>query len=291
MLYLGNSHAGGGAFLGLRFLTWLSNVCVPLLIATIGYAVYQVGALSFEQSSDLQSFHVWDGKGISLVLASSIAATIDLPTFYRHARQRKESTGASIVNYLIAMPLVQIAGMWLYYGTKEKTITQAFAAHPSFSWKVWVVCFMLLAGWTTNNVNLYSAALSLKSLFSQLSFSKLMAIAGLGGCLLVFIPLLDQFAQSLDLIGIFVASMGLVMFMAYILESVSMHPNSLCVWLAWSIGIGSGLIAKFLPAWGTGAPVLDAAMAAGLALPLIHFFSSNGLFNCLKATTFKEEIR
>ena len=189
------------------------------------------------------------------------------------------------------MPLVQIAGMWLYYGTKETTISQALAAHPSFPWKVWVVCFMLLAGWTTNNVNLYSAALSLRSLFSQLSFSRLMAMAGLGGCLLVFIPLLDQFATSLDLIGIFVASMGLVMFMAYILESGSMHANSFSIWLAWSIGIGSGLFVKFLPAWGTGAPVLDAGIAAGIALPLIHFFTCNGFFNCWKATTFKEEIR
>lgn len=278
-----------GAFYGLHFLTWMSNVCTPLLILTIGYAVYQVGGLSFSEESNIDSLPItlWDGKGVSLVLASCMAATIDLPTFYRHANCRGATIGASVANYLIAMPLIQVAGMWLYYGTQASTISQALASHPAVSWKIWVVCFMLLAGWTTNNVNLYSAALSLKSLSKGLSFSTAVGFAGAAGCFLVFIPVLDQFALALDLMGIFVAAMGGVMFMAYILESYALAVRPLFVWIAWCLGIGGGLSVFIWPQWGSGAPVLDAGLVSMLVLPLIQGFN---IFLKPVQKTLREEI-
>ncbi len=265
-----------GAFWGLHFLTWMSNVCIPLLVFTIGYSVYQLGDVSWAELSAMPSWSniLWDGKGVSLVLASSMAATIDLPTFYRHANSRKATIGASVANYLIAMPLVQLAGMWLYYGTQASTISEALAAQPSLSWKIWVVCFMLLAGWTTNNVNLYSAALSLKSLSKGLSFPGAMGLAGIAGCLLVFIPVLEQFALVLDLMGIFVVAMGGVMFMAYVLECYGLAAKPLFIWLSWGLGIGIGLSAFIWPQWGSGAPVLDAGLVAMMTLPVIQLLES-----------------
>jgi cytosine permease len=277
-----------GAFWGLQFLTWMSNMCIPMLVATIGYAIFKVGIFSWENST-LQSFPLtlWDGKGVSLVLASSMAATVDLPTFYRHADGLGATIKASLANYLIAMPLVQMAGMWLYYGTQAPTISEALAIQSSLVWKIWSVCFMLLAGWTTNNVNLYSAALSLRSLFKNMTFSSAMGFAGLLGCCLVFIPVLDQFALVLDLIGIFVVAMGGAMFMAYLIESYFFVIKPIYMWMAWSFGIATGLGAFMWPQWGSGAPVLDAGLVAMVILPCLLILDV-----LLKPVSqaFKEEI-
>jgi purine-cytosine permease-like protein len=278
-----------GAFWGLQFFTWMSHICIPLLLLTIGYAVYQAGALSWigELSFEHIFVSLWDGKGVSLVLASSMAATIDLPTFYRHANNRNAPLMASVANYLIAMPLIQIAGMCLYYGTQASTISEALATQSSFPWKAWVVCFMLLAGWTTNNLNLYSAALSFKSLYKGMRFSTAMGAVGLVGCFLIFIPVLDQFALALDLMGIFVVAMGGVMFMAYLLEGYAIEIKSPFVWTAWFAGLGAGLNALIWPYWGSGAPVLDAGLIAMLTLSLIQLLD---VFFRHSQQAFMEEI-
>lgn len=250
----------GGAFWGLNFLTNMANLCIPLLLATIGYAVYAVGAWDLHLTD---TFSFWDGKGVSLVLASSMAATIDLPSFYRHADHPKAALWASITNYLIAMPFVQIAGMWLYYGTQAVTMSEALASPSSITWKVWVVIFMLLAGWTTNNVNLYSAHLSLTNLSKRWSFSTTMGLTGFLGIALVFTPALAQFAQVLDLIGILVVAMGGVMLMAFVLEGYGLPTTSLMAWGAWSVGMISGLYAFMCSSpFGSDAPVLDAGIGA-----------------------------
>lgn len=268
-----------GAFWGLQFFTWMSHVCVPLLLGTIGYAVYKIGALSWIVELNLHDIHLhlWDGKGVSLVMASSMAATIDLPSFYRHADSRKAPVAASIVNYLLIMPLIQIAGMCLYYGSQASSMSEALAAQSSLGWKVWVLCFMLLAGWTTNNINLYSAALSLKSLHKKLTFYSSMGIAGILGSTLVFIPLLEKFSLALDLMGIFVVAMGGAMFMAYLFEN-HIQVNQFCVWIAWCLGIGAGLSTFIIPEWGSGAPVLDAGVVAMLALCVFQLLNM-----CFKA--------
>ncbi len=263
-----------GAFWGLKFFTWLSNLCVPLLLGTISYAVYEVGNISWIKDFSLSSLpSLWDGKGVSLVLASSMAATIDLPTFYRHSDSQKSVIQASIANYLFAIPLVQIAGLCLNYGTQAPGISEALASNPTISWKIWVVFFMLLAGWTTNNLNLYSASLSLTSLAKSMSLSTATGLAGLIGCCLVFIPMLEQFSVALDVMGIFVIAMGGVMFMAFILESYGFSPKSFCVWMSWGIGIGAGFSSFLWPQLGSGAPVLDAGIGSILMLLISQFLN------------------
>jgi len=277
----------GVFFWGLQFFTWLSHICIPLLIGTIGYVVYQTEPLSWirELSLNQLSVSLWDGRGVSLVLASSMAATIDLPTFYRHADSQNAPVIASVANYLIAMPLVQIAGICLYYGTQASTVSEALGTYSSLPWKTWIVCFMLLAGWTTNNINLYSAALSFKSLYKGMSLSTAMGITGVIGCLLVLIPVLEQFDLALNLMGIFVVAMGGVMFTAYLLEGYGIETRPSFVWLAWFAGMATGLCTLFWPHWGSGAPVLDAGIVAILALLVIQL---SGEFRNSQHTILRE---
>lgn len=278
-----------GAFWGLTFLTRMADLCVPLLVLTIGYAVYLVDQVSLIEQMFKTPVSWWDGKGVSLVFASSIAATIDLPSFYRHANHPKAVVWASVSTYLVAMPLVQLAGVCLYHGTHAATIGEALSYSAAFEWKVWVVIFMLIAGWTTNNVNLYSASLSLRSLSKKLSFSTAMGIAGLMGMGLITIPLLESFASVLDLMGIFVVAMGGVILTAYLLEAGGYAVNPILSWLAWLVGMVVGLSSwlDLLSIAGSGAPVLDAGLVS--AFILIISYGLQRLVQRLKNHLFMEE--
>ncbi|CUI15674.1 Conserved putative membrane protein [Candidatus Protochlamydia naegleriophila] len=278
-----------GAFWGLTFLTRMADLCVPLLVFTIGYAVYLVDQTPLIEQMVKIPANWWDGKGVSLVFASSIAATIDLPSFYRHASHPKAVVWASISTYLVAMPLVQLAGVFLYHGTHAATIGEALSYSAAFGWKVWVVLFMLIAGWTTNNVNLYSALLSLRSLSKKLSFSTAMGIAGLIGLGLITIPLLESFASVLDLMGIFVVAMGGIILTAYLLESSGYAANPALSWLAWLAGIVVGLRSWLDPLSlaGSGAPVLDAGLVAAFTLIVSYFLQR--LVQRIKNQFFLEE--
>lgn len=278
-----------GAFWGLTFLTRMADLCVPLLVLTIGYAVYLVDQVSLIEQMFKTPVSWWDGKGVSLVFASSIAATIDLPSFYRHANHPKAVVWASVSTYLVAMPLVQLAGVCLYHGTHAATIGEALSYSAAFEWKVWVVVFMLIAGWTTNNVNLYSASLSLRSLSKKLSFSTAMGIAGLMGMGLITIPLLESFASVLDLMGIFVVAMGGVILTAYLLEAGGYAVNPILSWLAWLVGMVVGLSSwlDLLSIAGSGAPVLDAGLVS--AFILIISYGLQRLVQRVKNHLFMEE--
>ncbi len=278
-----------GAFWGLTFLTRMADLCVPLLVLTIGYAVYLVDQVSLIEQMFKTPVNWWDGKGVSLVFASSIAATIDLPSFYRHANHPKAVVWASVSTYLVAMPLVQLAGVCLYHGTHAATIGEALSYSAAFEWKVWVVVFMLIAGWTTNNVNLYSASLSLRSLSKKLSFSTAMGIAGLMGMGLITIPLLESFASVLDLMGIFVVAMGGVILTAYLLEAGGYAVNPILSWLAWLVGMVVGLSSwlDLLSIAGSGAPVLDAGLIS--AFILIISYGLQRLVQRVKNHLFMEE--
>lgn len=278
-----------GAFWGLTFLTRMADLCVPLLVLTIGYAVYLVDQVSLIEQMFKTPVSWWDGKGVSLVFASSIAATIDLPSFYRHANHPKAVVWASVSTYLVAMPLVQLAGVCLYHGTHAATIGEALSYSAAFGWKVWVVVFMLIAGWTTNNVNLYSASLSLRSLSKKLSFNTAMGIAGLIGMGLITIPLLESFASVLDLMGIFVVAMGGVILTAYLLEAGGYAVNPILSWLAWLVGMVVGLSSWLDPLSiaGSGAPVLDAGLVS--AFILIISYGLQRLVQRVKNHLFMEE--
>lgn len=270
-----------GGLLGLNFITWMANLCIPLMLFTIGYAVYSAGSFDI---AGILSAPWWSGTGVSLVLASSMAATIDLPTFYRHAKNQKAHLWASAANFLVATPLVQLAGMCLYYGTQSSSMTQslAFESHPY--WKAWSVFFMLLAGWTTNNLNLYSATLSLKSLFKQMSFKKAMIMAGAIAMLLVMTPALEKFSFMLELMGILAISMGSLVFTTFVLECCDLYIKPLCMWIACCAGILAGLHELIWPSAGTGAPVLDACLVSIAVMVILQLGN-----NLIKSTLIRKE--
>jgi len=121
-------------------------------------------------------------------------------------------------------------------------------------WKIWVMAFLILAGWTTNNANLYSATVSLQTLIPGLTETSRTLILGFLGTFLACFNFLDNLILVLDLIGILLGSMGAVIVFHYAFKQQKEKQENIIAWI-------SGIIGGFISYYGytySSIPVLDA---------------------------------
>jgi len=253
------------ALYGMRALNLLADLSLPLLIGTLAYALFTAEQKPFEESE-------FSLGGISLVIAIYIAGVINLPTYFRHARSLKDGILSAVIIFGVALPVLEIVGIYLTLGHAQGTILDVLKRHDSTLWNLWIALFLILAGWTTNNLNLYSIVDCFNQLIkNQTAKGRTLLGGGLGTFLACFNPL-NHLEIVLSMIGILVISMGGVILARYSLALF----NGLAVtkqderWhlAALLLGIGMGFYG-ILGYSLTSIPVLDAALGAGLGTCLI----------------------
>lgn len=238
---------------GMGSIEALASLSMPFLIITIGYALFS----SSSGAPMIPATEALTFSGISLVLASGIAAVIDLPTFFRLAKTKKDGILAVCLLFGLVLPLVESVGLYLFMQAKGDNLVQVLVQeHSHVLWKVWVMGFLLLAGWTTNNANLYSAAVSLQTLIPNSSDRYRTLIVGALGTFLSCLNLLDHLVLVLDLIGIVLGSMGAVIFFHFVFQQKDAGRENL---YAWFIGVLGGLVSYYVE---LSNPVLYAFIAA-----------------------------
>lgn len=249
------------AIKGMKSLTFIASCSMPFLILTIGYAlVASSGNPTIVTASEDLSF-----GGISLVIACGIAAVIDLPTFFRLAKTKKDSVIAACLLFGLVLPLIESVGLYLFLQNSSENITQVLLQENSpFYWKIWVICFLILAGWTTNNANLYSATVSLETLIPKLSDKTRTIILGILGTLLSCLDLLNHLNLSLEIIGIVLGSMGAIIVFHFAFKETKIKENI----YVWMVGATAGFMSYFGFALFK-IPVLDAFTIAFLTKLLI----------------------
>lgn len=235
---------------GMSSLNALATLSMPFLLMTIGYALYSVnGSPMILQNEELTL------SGMSLVLACGIAAVIDLPTFFRLATTRQDGIIAACLLFGLVLPLVEGVGLYLFMHSQGEHLLQVLVLPNSgMLWKGWVITFLILAGWTTNNANLYSATVSLETLAPRLSEKSRTLLIGFTGTILSCFNLLDHLILVLDLIGIVLGSMGAIMMFHFAFKQLKNEKENI---IAWTVGFLSG-VCGYLGYTLLKIPVLDA---------------------------------
>lgn len=245
------------AIKGMKGLAALANLSMPFLVATIAYAIYLASDAPVLEAT-AQPF---TAAGISLVLACAIAAVIDLPTFFRLAKTRKDGMLAACLLFGLVLPFVEGVGVYLFIHSRGDNIVEVLTQEGSPAlWKAWVMVFLILAGWTTNNANLYSAAVSFNTLMPMLSDRTRTILAGALGTFLSCLNLLDHLVLALDVIGIILGSMGAVMVFHFAYPRGDNCTKNVYAWL---IGVAGGFCSYFGYSL-LQIPVLDAFLIAFL---------------------------
>lgn len=246
---------------GLKALNLFANVSLPLLFLTLSYALYTV-----EKSPSI-SARLFSIGGTSLVIAMAITLVIDFPTFFRHARTAKDGYISNLIIFGLALPLLEIIGVYLAEGKSDGSILDVLKRDNGPLWNMWIASFLILAGWTTNNLNLYSGVMCLTSVLKNISERLSTLCFGILGTFLSCFNLLNHIEIVLDVMGIFIASMGAVILTRYLLAIITGRKmtdrDHRLHLLAWSFGIILGLFSLFGFSL-TSLSVLDAMIGASI---------------------------
>lgn len=254
------------ALKGIRALNILADISMPLLIITLAYAF-------FTADKNAQATEVpFSLAGVSLVIAMSVAIVIDLPTYFRHAKTVKDGLISISVIFGLIIPVLQIVGVYLASSSAGGNMLDVLKRENGSLWNLWVASFLILAGWTTNNLNLYSGVVCLDSVMKNRSDVMRTLLFGGCGTFLACLNLLNHFEIVLEIMGILVSSMGAVIITRYIIMLLNGPKLTLgdrrWHFIAWSIGIVAGLLSLKGISFTT-IPVFDATIGSGLGTFLV----------------------
>lgn len=252
---------------GYKGLETLANICLPLLMLTVAYAVFDASATPLKiPYEDEIAF-----GGVTIAMAAAIGAVIDMPTFFRMAKSPKDGLIAALILFGVALPLLEGVGIYLAgHGQSENLAESLTGSAPSGLWKLWVGLFIILAGWTTNNTNLYSAAVSLKSLFSVKSETKGQIALGVLGTALSTFNLQENLFVFLEGLGVMLASAGGVMLVNQFDLGIISRGGNIAGLLA---GASAGALALF-GMEVTGSSLIDALLVSGAIALLARLIAS-----------------
>jgi len=265
------------ALFGLRSINMLADLSMPLLVLTIGYATLKAAYMPFKAVPVEMGLL----KGITLVIASTLLVVVDIPTYYRHARSTKDSFFSLFLLYAFATPLIQLVGAYIALHSNGSSIVDMFAQQGGFWWQLWIGSFLILAGWTTNNTNIYSAAITLESFFPSLNYYLRIIPIGIVGTIAACFPMIAHYERTLSGMAISVASMGAVVMVSFLFErftnNFKEYNYKMPALLSWVIGSTLGVLSFLGYVQLTGSTLLDtfivSSLTAYFGFLIIAYFS------------------
>lgn len=240
--------------LGIKAMRGAATLITPLMIlALLSSTFFAQGSLPPGEA--LTAF--WMG-GLSVVIGGGITAVIDTPTFFQHARSKKDAYVAIILLYGLALPLIEGVGIYLSALTDGDSILEILQIGHGLAWTIAMAIFVFFCGGTTNLMNIYSATISSFSLGKKLGFKTRMISLGILGTIFACFNPLSYLNGMLDVLSLSVGSVGAIMLMNYLIPQKS--PRSSLFGAVF--GIGAGLTSMLLPYLMTSIVALDAFFTA-----------------------------
>jgi purine-cytosine permease-like protein len=188
----------GGILFGIKGISRLASFSMPLMVVALGWALWRASELPGSPTEMNISY----GEGIVLVIGAQIVAIIDLPSFFQHAKSRKEALIAIVLLYTLVVPCIEGIGVYLSYKGGTNYLLELFP-------------FILLAGWLANNGNLYSSVTNSKTLFAKMSYrNRTLLLGGLGTLMACFEPS-SHLEWVLTVLGYSVTTLGCLILIAY----------------------------------------------------------------------------
>ncbi|MBN2909898.1 cytosine permease [Polycladomyces sp. WAk] len=196
------------AVVGYRAIEWLNVWSVPLMVGILVGAV--IWALTGQPLSALLTAPPTGsalpmGLSISLVASSFLVGTVITPDLARWAKTPRDAVLSSFFGFLIGTSLMLLIVVLLTKATGSSDILHIFV---TMGFGVPAIIVLILAQWTTNHNNLYSASLGFSVIFSRVPKYLLTIIAGLIGTVLAYLDIFNHFLTFLTYLTAFIAPIG-----------------------------------------------------------------------------------
>lgn len=245
------------ALWGYRSISRLSTLAVPLLLLLLIVGV--IVAFVMKGSSGLDSpvdATITFGGAVSLVMGIFILGVVSAPDMARWAKTPRQAMAAGFVGFFFGNSIIILVAVLLARLMEESELMTIYFA---LGLGIAAVVVLILAQWTTNATNIYSAALSFSSIHPKLNRTTLTIFGGVIGIVIAVFGAADLFVPFILAIGVVIAPYGGVYLAAYMTRRNGGRFVSgaavpvVDVWsvMAWVIGILAAL-ATTNPADGLG---------------------------------------
>lgn len=239
------------AIYGFKVMEYMNYVSVPLMIIVL--LVSFVNAIHDTSITELVSYAPASDmsfiEGIGIAVGGFIVGAVIAGDYTRFNKNRKETVKSAAFGIVPAGILLIIMGAVLFILSGSDDLTTVLLQYFPIASVVFIM--LLLATWTTNVTNAYSAGLAIVNGLGlkDNTRAKATAISGLIGTLLAVFGILDHFEQFLIILTALVTPISGVMIADYwiinhgskkLYENKQPH-HTLAIW-AWVIGCLPALV-------------------------------------------------
>lgn len=242
------------AYYGYKGLNILSYIAVPAvgILAVIGMVVAVKGAGGIGILADvIPKEPMTVGAAIVAVVGSFAGGASAQADIMRYARTPAVAWGGTIFGYMIANTFIIIAGYIVTVATGEGELPVAFIA---MGLGAAALIILILAQWTTNDNNLYTASLGLANMI-PVSKKKLVVITGIIATIVGAMGLADYFVTWLSILGVGIPPVaGVVICDYYFLSSRRYEYGTgtkYCQVNIWAlVALAAAAVVGFTVKWG-----------------------------------------
>ncbi|WP_320919782.1 cytosine permease, partial [Eisenbergiella porci] len=202
----------GSAFFGIRAMTIVSYISVPLIamlgITAMIMAVRQGDASLAEKFAESQGLGVITGAG--MVIGSFVSGGTATPNFARFAKTPKAAVWTTAIAFFLGNSLMFCFGAFsgVYVGGND-----IFEVMIALNLTVFAIIVLGLNIWTTNDNALYSAGLGLSNI-TKIKKSPLVLISGALGTVAA-IWLYNNFTGWLNILNCTLPPVGAILILGY----------------------------------------------------------------------------
>jgi cytosine permease len=246
------------------------RVTVPLLTALMGYVVWLsvsryglAPALARAGDHSLSSV-----DALSSVIGAIILTAVLAPDLARYARNDRNAI-VSVLGVVVGFPamLLLAAIPAAVYGKHDLMDVMTLLRIPGIA-----IVVLVISTWTSNTCNLYSATLTLATLFKRASTRSLGLWGALVALVAAFIPLLIGLGiVSAPLAGVYLVDFFVLREREYDASAPgqlpAFRPSALAAWL---LGSAVGLAETYAGHALTGIPAVDSILVTALGHVLMN---------------------
>lgn len=243
------------AIVGFKALAVLSTIAAPIILFVCLWGAYKALVIGgFEAVSSVPAEPASIGLGITIVIGGWIVGAIMQPDVSRYVTNR----GANWIACALAMVVFAIAlfsGMVMVKAAGTETIMEAMVG---LGLGVMPLFIVILAQWTSNDNNLYSASLGVTNI-CDIPKWKVAIFLGVVATLIAYFGVTGFFVPFLVFLGIFVPPIGGIIAVDYYLlgkrEAYTFGPTT--QYRQWNlVAIGTVVVAGLISSqiqFGVGA--------------------------------------
>lgn len=275
------------AYFGYKGLNLLSYIAVPAIaiLSLIGVFLAVKGAGGWNEIVNITPTEPMTvGAAIVSIVGSFAGGAAAQSDITRYAKDAKTSWGGTIFGYLIANTFVIMAGFLITAATGESDLPVAFLA---MGLGVAALLILILAQWTTNDNNLYTASLGLANCL-PFTKHKIVVVTGIAATIVGAMGLADYFTTWLSLLGVGIPPVAGVIICDYYLlrgQKYAYGPGTkYCKVNVWAfVGMFAGAIIGFTVQWGI-------ASINSLVISIIVYYICMKIFGKANTGIIGEEI-